>query len=134
VCFAEAILRDRGVGRTKTLPIEWSELEVWTCAEIGIVSRLQVVDLRGDGLIRMGIPTDVPRAHSQQLSRAWSRALWSYNARPGGIITDSRLNGETNLAVFDRALTRLKGGATPRLVDCRGDLAAIIAAFDLAIV
>jgi hypothetical protein len=134
VCFAEAILRDRGVGRTKTLPIEWSELEVWTCAEIGIVSRLQVVDLRGDGLIRMGIPTDVPRAHSQRLSRAWSRALWSHNAKPDGIITDSRLNGETNLAVFDRALTRLKGGATPRLVDCRDDLAAIIAAFDLAIV
>lgn len=134
MCFAEAILRDRSVGRTTTFPIEWSELEVWTCAKIGIVSRLQLVDLRGDGLIRMGIPTDVPRARSQHLSRAWSRALWSHDTRPDGIIYDSRLNGETNLAVFDRALPKLKGAATPRLIDCRGDLAAIIAAFDLVIV
>ena len=134
VCFVEAILRDRGAGRTKTFPIEWRELEAWTCAEIRVAAPLNLVDFRGDGLIRMGIPTDVARARSQDLGRAWSRAVWSHQAQPDGIIYDSRLNGETNVVVFDRALPKLAGHGTPRLVECRSDLAAIITAFDLAII
>jgi len=62
VCFLEAILRDRGVGRTRAFPIEWAKLEMWTCGELRIDAALRVVDLRGDGLVRMGIPTDVARA------------------------------------------------------------------------
>ena len=50
VCFLEAILRDRGVGRTQAFPIEWAELEEWTCAELRIEQTLKLVDLRGDGL------------------------------------------------------------------------------------
>jgi hypothetical protein len=33
VSFAEAILRDRGVRRIKSLPLDWAELEKWTCAK-----------------------------------------------------------------------------------------------------
>lgn len=134
VCFIEAILRDRGVARTHTFPIEWAELEVWSCAEVRVETAFRVVDLRGDGLVRMGIPTDVARSRSQDLGRAWSRALWAHNAQPDGIIYDSRLNGETNLAIFDRALTKLVATATPRLVDCRAELATIINDLDLSIV
>jgi hypothetical protein len=134
VCFLEAILRDRGVGRTQAFPIEWAELEEWTCAELRIEHTLRLVDLRGDGLVRMGIPTDVARASSQELGRRWSRAFWSHNAKPDGIIYDSRLNGETNIAVYDRALAKITSKATPRLIDCRSELAKIIIDFDLAIV
>ena len=102
--------------------------------EIRVAAPLNLVDFRGDGLIRMGIPTDVARARSQDLGRAWSRAVWSHQAQPDGIIYDSRLNGETNVVVFDRALPKLAGHGTPRLVECRSDLAAIITAFDLAII
>lgn len=134
VCFLEAILRDRGVGRTRAFPIEWAELEMWTCGKLRIDVALRVVDLRGDGLVRMGIPTDVARASSQDLGRAWSRAFWSHDAKPDGIIYDSRLNGETNIGLYDRALTKVTATATPRLVDCRAELASIINDFDLAIV
>lgn len=134
VCFLEAILRDRGVGRTRAFPIEWAELEMWTCGELRIDAALRLVDLRGDGLVRMGIPTDVARASSQDLGRAWSRAFWSHDAKPDGIIYNSRLNGETNIALYDRALTKVSATATPRLVDCRAELAIIINDFDLAIV
>lgn len=84
--------------------------------------------------MRMGIPTDVARASSQDLGRAWSRAFWSHDAKPDGIIYDSRLNGETNIGLYDRALTKVTATATPRLVDCRAELAGIINDFDLAIV
>ncbi len=134
VCFVETILRDRGNGRLDAFPIEWQELETWTCAEVRGKMTLQLIDLRGDGLVRMGIPTDVARSSSQDLGRAWSRAFWSHDAQPDGIISDSRLNGETNLAVFDRAVTKLSVTATPRLVECRSELAAIINDLDLAIV
>lgn len=133
VCFLEAILRDRSVGRTQALPIEWAELEEWTCAQLRIEGTLRLVDLRGDGLVRMGIPTDVARASSQELGRRWSRAFWSHDAKPDGIIYDSRLNGETNIAVYDRALAKLVVKATPQLTDCRSEVAKIIIDFDLAI-
>jgi RES domain len=133
VCFLEVILRDRGDGRTREFPIAWPELEAWTCAELRIGTTLKLVDLRGDNLVRMGIPTDVARASTQDLARAWSRAFWSHNAKPDGIVYDSRLNGETNIAVYDRALAKLTAIAMPRLVECRSDLTSIINDFDLAI-
>ncbi|SEE70490.1 RES domain-containing protein [Rhizobiales bacterium GAS191] len=134
VCFAEAILRDRGVRRIKAFPLEWAELERWTCAELRIRKALRLVDLRGDGLLRMGVPTDVARASSQTLGRGWSRAFWAHDANPDGIVYESRLNGETNIALFDRALTKLVAAAMPRLVESRTELAAIITDFNLDIV
>lgn len=133
VCFAEAVLRDRGTGRVNALPIEWVEFESWTCAKLRVGKRLNLVDLRGDGLIRMGIPSDVARAQSQKLARIWSRALWQHETRPDGIIYPSRLNGETNIAVFDRALAKLHPVESKVLVDYPSELARIITDFDLAI-
>ena len=49
-------------------------------------AELDLVDLRGDGPLRMGVPTDVPRAKSQKLARLWSRVFWSHATRPDGII------------------------------------------------
>jgi RES domain len=46
VCFLEAILRDRGVGRIAAFPIELTELEGWTCATLQIKEALKLVDLR----------------------------------------------------------------------------------------
>ena len=134
VCFVEAILRDRGVGRIKSFPLEWAELENWTCAELRVEETLRVVDLRGDHLVRMGVPTDVARARSQELGRLWSRAFWSHDEKPEGIVYDSRLNGETNIAIYDRALAKFSALATPKLVANRSELARIIVDFDLAVV
>ena len=134
VCFLEAILRDRGVGRIRSFPLEWAELENWTCAELRVEETLRLADLRGDHLVRMGVPTDVARARSQELGRLWSRAFWSHETKPDGIIYDSRLNGETNIALYDRALANLSVIATPKLIECRLELARIIIELDLAIV
>jgi hypothetical protein len=126
-------LRDRGVGRLTDFPVQWTELQGWCCAELRLEG-LELVDLRGGGLLVMGIPTDVVGARSQDTAREWSAALWEHQSRPDGIIYESRLNGETNVAVFNRALSKVSVIVTPRIVDCRAELAAVINDLELAIV
>jgi hypothetical protein len=134
VCFIEAILRDQGDGRTATFPIELAELEGWTCAAIEIANPLTLVDLRADNSIRMGIPSPVMRDRAHEHGQVWSRAIWSHDSVPDGIIYDSRLNGQTNIALYDRALGKAVATATPLLLDCKREMAQILDDFDLAII
>lgn len=56
-----------------------------------------MVDLRGDGAVRMGVPTDVARAST--LARHWSLAWHEHPSGPDGIVY---------LAIVDRAVPKLK--------------------------
>lgn len=71
VCFIEALLRDQRNGRVGDYPIAEAELRAWLFADIEIISPLSVVDLRGDGPLRMGVPSDVIRSSRQGLARIW---------------------------------------------------------------
>jgi len=62
------------------------------------------------------------------------RAFWLHDERPDGIIYDSRLNGETNIVLFDRALTKLRVTAAGPLLDFRNEVAQILDDFAIAIV
>lgn len=75
-----------------------------SCASVSTTQPVRLVDLRSDGMLRMRIPTDGARAASHELGQRWSRALWLHDERPDGIIYDSRLNGETNIVLFDARL------------------------------
>jgi hypothetical protein len=75
VCFLEAVLRDSRNGAVGDFPMDERELHVRRYAEMDITAPLSLVDLRGDGAIRMGVPSDVARASSQRLGRAWSLAF-----------------------------------------------------------
>ncbi len=107
VCFLEAVLRDSRNGAVGDYPMDERELHVRRYAEIEITAPLSLVDLRGDGAIRMGVPSDV-RASSQRLGRAWSLAFHQHPSAPDGIVYPSRLNGQTNLAVYDRGASKLR--------------------------
>ena len=48
------------------------------------------------------------RGAKQSLARRWSVAIHEHPSRPEGIIYPSRLNGEINLAVYDRAIRKLR--------------------------
>ncbi len=106
-CFVEAVLRDRRDGMVGDSPIEDIELVVRRYAELVVTASLRVVDLRGDGPIRMGIPSDVLGGTRQTLARSWSVALHDHPSAPDGIIYPSRLNQEANLAIHDRAIRDL---------------------------
>jgi hypothetical protein len=116
VCFVEAILRDRRNGAVGDYPIEEAELVQRRYAEIIVTSSLRLVDLRGNGPIRMGIPSDVIGSSRQALARTWSIAFYEHPEVPDGIVYPSRLNEDTNLAVYDRAITKLSVDRTVSLM------------------
>ena len=66
VCFLEAVLRDSRNGAVGDYPMDERELHVRRYAEIEITAPLSLVDLRGEGAIRMGVPSDVARASSSE--------------------------------------------------------------------
>ena len=134
VCFLETILRDRGNGRLGDWLVEVTELELWSCAEIAVAAPIRLVELRGDAPARMGIPSDALRASSHDLGQAWSTALWSHDERPDGMIYSSRLNEDTNVVIYDRALSKLRATATPRLLECRSELASVLRDLAVAVI
>lgn len=133
VCFLEAILRDERNGAVGDYPIGEAELQVRHYAGIEVAAPLTLIDLRGDGPVRMGIPTDVVRASSQTLSRVWSAAIYDHPQVPDGIIYPSRLNGETNLAIYDRGIGKLRATAVAPLLGTAG-VAKVLDDFRIALV
>lgn len=125
VCFLEAVLRDQRDGKVGDLPLEETELHQRHYAEIETEAPLRMVDLRDDGAIIMGVPTDVAKASSQALARSWSASFHEHPEQPDGIIYPSRLNGHTNLAVFDRAIMKLRAVTKMKLIAAPG-LAAVL--------
>lgn len=126
ICVLEALVRDRGDARLRELIIARQELEESVCAEIDLPDDARIVDLTGDGLVAIGIPTDAVRATDQSLGRAWALALHDHPARPDGLLYPSRLNGDLNLAVFDHALPRLRVRKVQGLMARGRELAAVI--------
>lgn len=68
----------------------------------------------------MGVPTDVAKSSRQSLGRAWSLAFHEHRSVPDGIIYPSRLNGHTNLAIFDRAISKLSAVRVVPLIGAPG--------------
>ena len=133
VCFLEAVLRDQRDGVLGDLPIAESELYDRNFAEIEVINPLMMVDLRDDGPIKMGVPTDVAKGSKQSLARKWVVAFNEHDSQVDGIIYPSRLNGHTNLAVFDRAIGKLKAVGTTKLIRAPG-LADVLNDLNVAIV
>jgi hypothetical protein len=134
VAFAEVLVRDRGEARIEPTRIPLAELEAYTCADIRLAANLNLVDLTGDGRLKLRVPSDVVGARDQTLARVWSEAFFDHSARADGILYPSRLNGERNIALYDRAVAKLTPMAASRLVERRAELADIIRDFALAII
>jgi RES domain len=132
--FAEAVLRDRAIGTIQPFLMSLAELESYICAEIETKEILNLVDLTGDRHIRLRVPTDVTRASDQTLARIWSEAFYNHPDLPDGILYNSRLTTERNIALYDRAIRKLKLKAAGKLIERRDELADIINDFNLAIV
>ena len=116
VCFVEAVLRDRGDGRNGDLLLDEEELVARSFANIEVTTPLTLLDLREDGPLRMGIPSDVARGSKQRLARRWSLAFHEHPVQLDGILYPSRLNGEINLAIYDRAMGKLAARSTTALL------------------
>jgi hypothetical protein len=133
VCFLETVLRDRADSRLAAIPIEQAELADWHCVLAAPTRPLRLVDLQGEGALQIGMPTDAVRARDQTLGRIWSAAIWGHEAAPDGLLYPSRLNGDSNLALFDRAMPAMSVVEAHPLLE-RRELPGIIDALGLAIV
>ena len=120
VCFLEAVLRDKRNGSVGDYPLDETELRARRFTLVEVDAPLRVVDLRQDGGVRMGVPSDVSRASDQRLARRWSAAFHEHPAAPDGVAYKSRLNGQTNLAIYDRAVPKLRVAATMPLIAAPG--------------
>lgn len=107
VCFIETILRDRRDGLVGEIEMAESELIDRCYSQISVREPLRLADFNDDNLLRMGIPADVARGRNQALARKWSLAIHEHPAAVDGILYPSRLNNETNLAIYDRAISKL---------------------------
>ena len=108
VCFIETILRDDRDGIVGEVEVEEAELDDRCYAEVRVREPLRLLDLTGDGPVRMGIPSDVVRGSRQGLARQWSVVFHDHPAAIDGIIYPSRLNNETNLAIYGRSVPKLE--------------------------
>lgn len=131
--FVETVLRDRADGRGADCVIDMAEITGRALAEVRLRAPLRLVDLTGDGPLRMGVPSDVAGARDQTLARTWSAAFHAHPDRPDGVLYPSRLNKERCLAVYDRALGALETASTSPLLDRRAELAATLDDLEIAL-
>lgn len=106
--FAEVVLRDRFVRSGAERVIGPSEITNRAVVLVAGRQSLRFVDLRDDGLLKAGAPTDARGARNHASGRALSRALYTHDLEPDGIVFQSRLTNGLVIAVFDRAIDKLE--------------------------
>jgi hypothetical protein len=128
VAFLETMVRDLRNGNPGPLVLGPSDLDDYVHVHFTVQARLDLVDLRGGNAVGLGMPTDAVRATSQSLGQRASLAIY----RLDGIWYPSRLNGDENLAVYDRAVPKLSAGPRRKLSTCP-ELAPVLDAYRVAL-
>ena len=106
-CFARR--RRRELPRT--------EVEARLVVSIASTEALSLVDLRGDGPVRIGAPSAVAHDGNHAAGRALSAAaVYAGVPEADGFAYSSRFTGDTCVAVFDRSFGKLKLLRTDELV------------------
>lgn len=133
VAFLETIVRDRRNGNPGTLVLSSADLDAYVHVPITVSETLSLVDLRGGKPLALGISTNAIRGSAHHLGRRVSLAVYLRADRPDGIWYPSRLNGDENLAVYDRAIPKLTAGRRRKLTACP-ELATVLDMYRVALV
>ncbi|WP_170783293.1 RES family NAD+ phosphorylase [Ruegeria lacuscaerulensis] len=134
-CVLEAIIRDSGLGAGKEgIPISRKYLQGWSIVQIATTEPLKLLDLRGSGTLSYRIPTDAVRAQSHELGQIWSLAIHEHKDQPDGIIFSSRLNEQSNVAVFERGMTKVRSVRSEPLFSYGAELAEILDKYQVALI
>jgi hypothetical protein len=133
VAFLETIVRDLRNGNPGPLLLSAKDLDDYVHVHVTVQARLDLVDLRGGNAVALGVPTNAVRASSHRLGQRASLAVYQRAGPLDGILYPSRLNGDENLAVFDRAVVKLSAGTRRKLGICP-ELAPILTAYRVALV
>lgn len=106
--FIETIVRDRFT-RTDQREVLLKEVteRAWALIKTKPRAKLALLDLRKDGCVRLGAPTDTVNARNHAAGRALGRAIYSEHEDVDGFLFSSRLTGGDVYAIFDRGVARL---------------------------
>ena len=107
--IAETIVRDRFVGRRRHR-ITDEEVLSWGVTEIGVSEPLNLLDLTGTGLVRLGVPTNAVKGKAQGPGQRLSEALHGADPNIDGIFYPSRLTNQLCMAIYERATRKLRPG------------------------
>ena len=132
VCFVEAVLRDERDAVVGDLVMDELELTARRYAEIEIAQPLTLLDLRNDARLRQGVPSDVVGGKAHSLARRWSGAFHGHPTRIDGLLYPSRLNGVENIALYERAVSKLKA-QTVYALDAAPGIAAVLDTYKVAL-
>lgn len=122
--FIETIVRDRFTRRDqREVLLKEVTQRAWALIKTKPRAKLTLLDLRKDGCVRLGAPTDTVNARNHAAGRALGRAIYSDHKDVDGFLFSSRLTGGDVYAIFDRGIARLDATETgmlpehPELID-----------------
>jgi len=132
--FLETVVRDKFArkGPREILLKEVTE-RVWAYIQTKPRAKLRLLDLREDGCVRLGAPTDAVNARNHAAGRALGRAIHAEHKSIDGCLFSSRLTGSDAYAVFDRAISKLDTADSGILSDHR-DLPDVLTQYDIRLV
>ena len=114
--FWEAIGRGRFTHR-KRWWLPYAVVAATRIVSLSSTKALELVDLRGDGPIRIGAPTAVVHDANHAAGRTLSAAVYHDVPEADGFLFSSRFTGKACVAVFDRALTKLRSVSVQTLME-----------------
>ena len=132
--FVETVVRDRFV-QTGPRDIFLKEITErgWARIETKGQARFRLLDLRRDGCMRLGAPTDAVNARNHAAGRALGRTIHAGHRTVDGFLFSSRLTGGDACAIYDRALRKLEVSASGLLAE-HPDLPGILSRYDIRLV
>ena len=122
--FWETLGRNR-FARRRRRELPRIEVEARLVASIGSIGTLGLIDLRGDGPVRIGAPSAVMHDGNHAAGRALSAAVHASVPEADGFLFASRFTGDTCVAVFERAFGKLTLLGIDELVRHAGFLDAL---------
>ena len=104
--FWETLGRNR-FARRRQRDLPRSEVEARLVVSIRSTGPLALIDLRGDGPVRIGAPSAVAHDGNHAAGRALSAAVHATVPEAEGFVFASRFTGHACVAVFERAFGKL---------------------------
>ena len=118
--FLETVVRDDFVGKqgARQLPLAAITKRCWANLQLKPDTRVRLLDLRKDGCVLLGIPTDAPRSKDHQQGRELGQRLYDHHRTSiDGVVFASRFTGRDVYAIFSHACSRLSAKSARELVN-----------------
>lgn len=115
-CLWEAVVRSR-LTRSQRRELPRADIDVRLVVSLESREDLSLVDLRGDGPIQIGASPAVAHDSNHAAGRSLSAVTFASVPETDGFLFKSRFTGHSCVAVFDRAMGKLRGFRVTPLIE-----------------